>query len=65
VPAGAALERALELAQRLAGQPPLAVSLAKGAIDAAAESSRDAAILIERLAYGLLSQTADARGEDG
>ena len=65
VPAGGALPRALELAQRLAAQPPLAVSLAKGAIDAAAESSRDAAILIERLAYGLLSQTADARGEGG
>ena len=65
VSAGEALPRALELARRLAAQPPLAVSLAKSAIDAAAESSRDAAILIERLAYGLLSQTADARGEDG
>jgi enoyl-CoA hydratase/carnithine racemase len=65
VPAGQALGRALELATRLAGLPPLAVSLSKAAIDAAAESSRDAAILIERLAYGLLSQTADARGEGG
>jgi enoyl-CoA hydratase/carnithine racemase len=63
VPAGDALGRALELAGRLAAQPPLAVSLAKGAIDAAAESSRQAAILIERLAYGLLSQTADAKGD--
>ena len=52
-----ALERALELAERLAGLPPLAVSLAKQAIDAAAESPREAGLLIERLAYGLLSQT--------
>jgi enoyl-CoA hydratase/carnithine racemase len=65
VSVGQALPRALELAQRLACLPPLAVSLAKQAIDAAAESSREAAVLIERLAYGLLSQTADARGEGG
>ena len=52
-----ALERSLELAERLAGLPPLAVSLAKQAIDAAAESPREAGLLIERLAYGLLSQT--------
>jgi enoyl-CoA hydratase/carnithine racemase len=52
-----ALERALELAERLANLPPLAVSLTKQAIDAAAESPREAGLLIERLAYGLLSQT--------
>src|SRR5438034_1160556 len=34
VPDGTALERALELAERLAGLPPLAVSLTKQAIDA-------------------------------
>ena len=61
VPAGAALERARELAQRLAELPPLAVSLTKQAIDAMPDSSRDAGILIERLAYGLLAQTGDAR----
>jgi enoyl-CoA hydratase/carnithine racemase len=65
VASGEALPRALELARRLAGQPPLAVSLAKAAVDAAAESSREAGILIERLAYGLLSQTDDARGQGG
>jgi enoyl-CoA hydratase/carnithine racemase len=51
------LERALELAERLAGLPPLAVTLTKQAIDVAAESPREAGLLIERLAYGLLSQT--------
>jgi enoyl-CoA hydratase/carnithine racemase len=54
----AALDRALELAEMLAQLPPLAVSLAKQAIDAAAESPRDAALLIERLAYALLTQAA-------
>ena len=37
--------------------PPLAVSLTKQAIDAAAESPREAGLLIERLAYALLAQT--------
>ena len=53
---GAALERARELADALARLPPLAVSLTKQAIDAAAESPREAALLIERLAYALLAQ---------
>ena len=61
VPAGAALERALELAERLAGLPRLAVSVAKRAADLVPESSREAGILIERLAYGMLAQTEDAR----
>jgi enoyl-CoA hydratase/carnithine racemase len=61
VAAGKALDRARELGRRLAGLPPLAVSLAKQAIDAAPEGSRSAGLLIERLAYGLLAQTEDAR----
>jgi enoyl-CoA hydratase/carnithine racemase len=61
VPEGAALTRALEHAERLASLPPLAVTLCKQAIDAAPEASRDAALLIERLAYGLLAQTDAAR----
>jgi enoyl-CoA hydratase/carnithine racemase len=61
VAAGKALDRARELGRRLAGLPPLAVSLAKQAIDAAPEASRSAGLLIERLAYGLLAQTEDAR----
>jgi enoyl-CoA hydratase/carnithine racemase len=63
---GGALDRALELATSLAAQPRLAVALTKQAIDAAAESPRQASVLIERLAYGLLSATQDARrGQEG
>jgi enoyl-CoA hydratase/carnithine racemase len=51
-----ALARALEHARRLADLPALAVALTKQAIDAMPESSRGAGILIERLAYGFLSQ---------
>ncbi len=56
-----AVARALELAHRLAELPPAAVAIAKAAIDVAAESSREAALLIERLGYGLLAQTPEAR----
>lgn len=65
VAAGGALDRALELAQALAGLPRLAVSVAKQAIDAVPESSREAAVVIERLAYGLLAQTDAARERGG
>jgi enoyl-CoA hydratase/carnithine racemase len=61
VPAGEALDRALTLAHRLAALPRLAASVAKWAIDAVPESSRAAALLIERLAYATLAQTEDAR----
>jgi enoyl-CoA hydratase/carnithine racemase len=61
VPAGGALRHALALAGRLADLPPLAVAVAKQAIDAMPGASRDAALLIERLGYGMLAQTADAR----
>jgi enoyl-CoA hydratase/carnithine racemase len=57
---GAALERALAMAERLAGLPPLAVAVAKQALDAMPEASREAGLLVERLGYGLLAQTADA-----
>ena len=58
---GDALARARDLATELAALPPLAVAVAKGSIDRSAESSREAALAIERLAYGMLAQTADAR----
>ena len=61
VPAGSASSRALELAVHLASLPALAVSLTKEAIDAMGDSSRDAALLIERMAYAALAQTEDAR----
>jgi enoyl-CoA hydratase/carnithine racemase len=65
VPEGIATERALELGSGIAALPPLAVEVAKRAIDAAAESSRDAAILIERLAYAALAQTPEHAGATG
>jgi enoyl-CoA hydratase/carnithine racemase len=55
-----ALERSLQLAERLASLPPLAVQLNKGVVDRMAESSRGAGLALERLAYGLLAQTPDA-----
>jgi enoyl-CoA hydratase/carnithine racemase len=58
---GRALERALELGRSLAELPPTAVSVTKQVIDAAPGASREAALLIERLAYGLLAQTEAAR----
>jgi enoyl-CoA hydratase/carnithine racemase len=60
VPAGSASDRALDVARRLAKLPPLAVEVAKRAVDAVPDASRDAALLIERLAYGMLAQTHDA-----
>src|SRR5512134_1279088 len=57
VPGGQADARAIEMAAELSTLPPLAVEVAKRAVDAAAESSREAGLLIERLAYGVLSQT--------
>jgi enoyl-CoA hydratase/carnithine racemase len=60
VPSGTALDRALELAETIAALPPLAVRVAKQAIEAASESPRHAALTVERLAYMALSQTHDA-----
>jgi enoyl-CoA hydratase/carnithine racemase len=58
---GTALERALELARQLAELPALAASLTKQAIDLMPETSREAGILIERLAYGMLAQSDEAK----
>jgi enoyl-CoA hydratase/carnithine racemase len=57
---GKALERALEIAGQLAELPALAASVTKQAVDRLPESSREASILIERLAYGMLAQTKEA-----
>jgi enoyl-CoA hydratase/carnithine racemase len=62
VRAGEALPRALELGQELGALPPLALTIAKQAIDQIAESSRESALLIERLAYAVLAQTPEASG---
>lgn len=58
---GRALDRAKELATRLATLPPLAVQVTKQAATLMAESSREAGLAIERLAYGVLSQTDEHR----
>jgi len=58
---GGALDRAVALAEELADLPPLALRVAKLAIDGAADASREAGLTIERLAYGVLSQTEDAK----
>ena len=58
---GKALDRALEIAARLAALPRDAVAVTKQAIDAATASPREAALLIERLAYAALAQTQAAR----
>lgn len=58
---GEALARALELAHQVAELPPLAVAAAKQAANAIAESSREAGVLIERLAYAALAQTDEAK----
>ena len=61
VPAGQAFDRALEIAKELAELPPLAVQTAKQAADVMPEASREAGILIERLAYAALAQTTEAQ----
>jgi enoyl-CoA hydratase/carnithine racemase len=63
VAAGRALERALELAQRLSALPPLAVSVTRQVIDALPETSRTAGLALERMAYGMLAQTGEATQE--
>jgi enoyl-CoA hydratase/carnithine racemase len=57
---GDVVARALELAEQLAQLPPLAASIAKQACDAIADSSRDGALLIERLAYAALAKTEES-----
>lgn len=64
VPQGKALERALEHSERIAGLPQLAVQIVGRTIDVAAESSRRAAIELERLAYMALSHTPDSPTEE-
>jgi enoyl-CoA hydratase/carnithine racemase len=58
---GDVLARALEIAHELAALPPLALQIAKRTIDLAAESSREAAVLMEQLAYAVLSQTPETQ----
>ena len=59
VPEGKALERAMELAQRIARRPPIAVRLAKQAVLAADETGLTAGLEHERRLYELAMATED------
>ncbi|MGW0995949.1 enoyl-CoA hydratase/isomerase family protein [Streptomyces sp. NPDC002520] len=61
---GGHVEHALRLADELAALPPLAVAVTKRVIDAAAESSRESALLLEQLAYAALNQATHPPNED-
>ncbi len=58
---GRALDRAVEIAHELAALPPLALQTAKRAAEVMPEASREANMLIERLAYAALAQTPEAQ----
>lgn len=55
---GAHLEAALRLAGELAALPPLAVAVTKRVIDTAADTPREASLLLEQLAYASLNRAA-------
>ena len=59
VPAGSALDEALDMAVRIAARAPVAVQLAKQLIDAAVGENR--AATLEALAAGVASGTQDSR----
>jgi enoyl-CoA hydratase/carnithine racemase len=59
VASGSVLDRALEVAEQLAGLPPLAVQVTREVIDSMPETSRRSGLALERLAYGLLAQTGE------
>jgi enoyl-CoA hydratase/carnithine racemase len=61
VPEGGALGRCLELCERIAELPPLAVATIKQTADQMAESPRETSVILERLAYAALAQTDEAR----
>ncbi|MFE5119910.1 enoyl-CoA hydratase/isomerase family protein [Streptomyces sp. NPDC056669] len=54
---GGVREKAVEIAAELAAQPRLAVSVAKQVITVAADAPREAALLLEQLAYAALNRT--------
>ncbi len=61
VAVGAALPRCLELAERIAELSGQAVTTITSLADAAVETPREAAVLLERLGYAALAQTDEAR----
>ena len=61
VPAEEALDRALELAERIAALPPLAVRSAKAAVNAAQELPLSVGLAVEREAFFALFATEDQK----
>ena len=59
VPAAETLERALELAARIAALPPLAVSAAKAAVNASQQLPLDDGLRLERSRFADLFATED------
>lgn len=58
---GQALERCLEHGARIAELSPLAVATITALADAAYDTPREAAVMLERLGYAALAQTDEAR----
>jgi enoyl-CoA hydratase/carnithine racemase len=60
-PNGEALSRALELAEQIAGMPPLAVRAILELVTAGADAPLETALLLERKAFQLLFDSADQK----
>ena len=61
VEAGGALERALEIARKIAGRAPLAMQQGKAMVRAALEAPHAAHLMMERQAFAALFGTADKK----
>jgi enoyl-CoA hydratase/carnithine racemase len=61
LPAGRLLERAVELAETVAGLPPDAARRAKAVIEHVLDAPRGAAVALEQATYVALSQTGGSR----
>jgi enoyl-CoA hydratase/carnithine racemase len=60
VPEGEAESAALEWAEVLAGQPQLALEVTRGLIDRSADSPLEVSLELEKLAQGMLANSAEA-----
>ena len=60
-PDGAALTRALELAESIAGMPQLAVRAILDVVEAGADAPMETALLLERKAFQLLFDSHDQK----
>ena len=58
--AGEHLSHAIAIAHSLAQRSPLALRLTKQVLDVSLDAPREAALLLEQLAYAVLNEAADA-----